>query len=173
MRPLVVLAVTTVTVGLLTAGLWATATPLPGYTINADGGATTDERGLAEFVVADVVFCAIGLLSGIGLGIVTWRGFGRRVGWPAVPIAAVSSLLAAVLCWQVGPLLGPHDFNARLAAAAVGDTVVIDLRLRALVALAVWVLGACGSLLVATAVLRDPDDGYPVRLPWSVREDAG
>lgn len=169
-RSAVALILTTVTVGLLTAWLWAIVTPLPGYTVNADGGATTTEHGLAEFVVADVVFCAIGLPVGIGLGIVAWRGFGRRLGWPAVPIGAAAALVAAVLCWQVGPLIGPHDFATRLATATVGDTVPIDLRLRAVVSLAVWVLGACGAQLVATAVLHDPDDGYPVRLPWSVRD---
>lgn len=165
--PFLTLLGTTIVVGLLTAWLWATLTPLPGYTVQADGGATTTERGLTQFVMADVVFCAIGLPAGIGLGIVAWRGFGRRLGWPVVPIAAAAALVAAVLCWQLGPLIGPHDFHARLAAASIGDTVAIDLQLRAVVALVVWVLGACGVQLVATAVLRDPDDGYPIRLPWS------
>jgi len=170
-RPTVVLVVTAVVVGLLTGWLWATVTPLPGYTVHADGGATTTERGLTQFIIGDVVFCGIGLVAGIGIGIVAWRGYGRRLGWPAVPIAAGAALLAGMLCWQTGELVGPHDFQARLGAAAAGDTVAIDLQLRAVVALAVWVLGACGALLVATAVLRDPDEPYPVRLPWSVRAD--
>lgn len=169
-RPTVVLVVTAVVVGLLTGWLWATVTPLPGYTVHADGGATTTERGLTQFVIGDVVFCGIGLVAGIGIGIVAWRGYGRRLGWPAVPIGAAAALLAALLCWQTGELFGPHDFQTRLSAAAVGETVAIDLRLRAVVALAVWVLGACGALLVATAVLRDPDDAYPVRLPWTARD---
>ena len=169
-RRLVVVGITSVVVGILTGLLWATATPLPGYVVQSDGGATTTERGLTEFIVADVVFAGIGLLTAAGLAIVGWIWYGRRLGWWTVPVTCVFVLVAAVLCWQVGQVVGPHDFDSRLAEAAAGDLVPIDLRLRAPGAMAAWLLGAGLSLMVITAVVRDPDQGRPLRLPWTVRE---
>lgn len=166
-RASVILAVTTVLTGGLCGWLWAAITPLPGYTLREGRSAFTTERGLTEFIIGDVTFSAIGLVAGIGLGAVAWRAFGRTVGWPAVPIGAAAAALAGMECWGVGLLFGPSNFQGRLGAAAVGDTVPIDLALRSPVALVIWVLGACGALLVITAIVRDSDEGYPVRLPWS------
>lgn len=169
--PALTMLLTTVVVGVLAGLLWARLTPLPGYTVQSDGGASTTERGLTGFIHADIVFAGLGLVLGIGLGIVGWRAFGRRLGWLSVPVMIVMALLAAVLCWQVGELIGPTDFDARLAAAAPGQTVPIDLELRARTAIAAWVLGACAALMVLTALVRDPDDGEPLRLPWTVLDD--
>lgn len=167
-KPLV-LAGTTLLVGLLCGWLWPAITPLPGYTVQSDGGAHTTERGLTEFIVGDVTYSAIGLVVGIGLGLVSWRAYGRSLGWPVVPIGVGAALVAGTICWFVGGRVGPHNFTQRLAAAQPGDLVVIDLQLRSAVAVVVWALGACLPLLAITTLARDPDDGEPFHLPWSHR----
>lgn len=162
---------TTLVVGGLSGWLWPAVTRLPGYTVQADHSAVTSERGLTEFINGDVTYCAIGLVVGLGLGLVAWRAYGRRLGWPVVPIAMAAALLAGLLCWIIGVQVGPHDFDQRLAAARVGEVVPIDLQLRARVAIVVWALGACVPLLVITTLAHDPDDGVPFHLPWSRRSD--
>ncbi len=167
-RRLLVVGLTAVVVGALAGWLWAVVTSLPGYTVQSDGGAATTERGLTEFIVADVVFAGIGLVVGAGLAIVAWLWYGRRLGAWTVPMTCAFVLVAALVCWQVGQLVGPHDFSDRLDGAALGQSVPIDLRLRAPSAFATWVLGACLTLMVITAVARDRDEGRPLRLPWTV-----
>ncbi|MGD7707144.1 hypothetical protein [Microlunatus sp. Y2014] len=171
-RRLIILGVTTVVVGLLAGVLWESVTVLPGYIVAADGQAYISEQGLTRFIVADVIYAVIGLAVGIGLGIVCWFVAGRRWGWPVVPLAAVAALLAGLLCWLVGTALGPKDMAARAAAAQPGDVVEIDFALRSPVALAIWVLGAVGALLVITAVARDDEIGGEPNPPRS-REPAG
>ncbi len=164
---IVVVALTTLVVGVLTGVLWARVTVLPTYRRNPDGGGSTDERGLTRFISGDVTFTVIGLVVGIGLGIVTWRWLGRRLGWRSVVVATLAAVLAGVLCWQVGQLVGPSDFSAWMAAAAPGDLIPIDLRLRAVSALAAWVFGAAATLLAITTFVADDEEPRLLRLPWT------
>ena len=46
---------------------WLVVKP-PAYELNSNGGATTTERGLTEFIAADAWFCVIGLVVGLLIG---------------------------------------------------------------------------------------------------------
>lgn len=171
-RRVLVVGLTAMLVGVLSGVFWALATPLPGYVVQPEGAAVISERGLTEFIIGDIVFAGTGLVVGAGLSIVGWLWYGRSLGWWTVPVTCGLVLVAGIVCWQVGQWVGPQDFGTRLADAAVGELVPIDLRLRALGALAAWVVAACLTLMVITAVVRDPDEGRPLRLPWTARTEA-
>ena len=140
--------------GLVTGLIWRLVVTRPGYVVNADGGASTTERGLTEFFAADADFTIIGAIAGILLGLVAWFWFGHR-GWITVPLAIAGSVLAALVCWQFGVLLAGNTFESTLARAEVGQTVRIDLKLSATSAVWVWALFAVAPVLLISSLSRD------------------
>jgi hypothetical protein len=152
-----ILAGMSLVIGGLSAVFWATVVDLPTYRILPDGSATISERGITEIVASDVWFVITGALVGAGLGLVTWKWF-RTLGWPTALLAAGSGLLAGIVCWQVGELLGPGSFAERLTGALPGTLVPIPLELRSLSALAVWGFAAVTPVLLASSLGPDDED---------------
>ncbi|HEY9293883.1 MAG TPA: hypothetical protein VIP98_21595 [Microlunatus sp.] len=146
-----------VLIGIGAGALWEKITPLPTYSIAANGTASTTERGLTEFFASDAWFCALGFFISLGLGIIAWKWFGK-LGWPVVVVAILGAVSAALVCWYVGYQLGPGDFDRRLAAARPGDVVPIALNLRSPVALLVWAFGAIIPVLLRASLGRDDEE---------------
>jgi hypothetical protein len=146
--------------GALSGVLWAAVVDLPTYRVSNDGGATTSERGLAAFVGSDAWFCLIGAVLGLALGLLGWRRF-RDLGWPVVLVVTGTALAAALVCWLVGTLLGPGDFDQRLAAARPDDLVPISLALRAKAALLVWPFLAAVPVLLGSSLGADEEESGP------------
>lgn len=158
-------------VGALTGIAWWKLSVLPGYTVGADGGASTGQRGLAEFVSADAWFTVLGLVVGLGLGLLAWRLF-RRAGWPVVPLAMLAALGAALCCWAVGHQLGPGPFAPRLGAAGPGEVVPVELTVRARSALLVWPFAALLPILLAASLGRDEEAAGSVTVGDSASGDS-
>ena len=156
-RWLVAFAIGNVVLGCLAGVLWFFIVPLSTYQVLAEGQATITERGLASFVAGDAWFVILGLVLGIVCGLVVWS-WCSGLGWVCVPLAVLGSTLMGLLCWQVGALLGPDLFNQRLAEAAPGDVVPIDLTVRGPVALLMWPFGAVLVLMMLSALVPDPED---------------
>lgn len=152
------LAVLAVVVGGLTAVVWAGLVELSLYRIKADGSALVSERDYTKVIQADAWFVICGLFVGVGLGIVTWKWF-KPLGWPTALLAAGAGLLSAIVCWKFGELLGPAGgtFIERLAKAAPGEQVPIDLTLRAMSSPAVWAFAAVTPVLLAASL--GPEEG--------------
>jgi len=76
-------------------------------------------------------------------------------------LAAAAGLLAGIVCWQVGELLGPAGgtFDERLANALPGEQVPIALTLRSLSAPAVWAFAAVTPVLLAASL--GPEEAAP------------
>ncbi|MFP5281909.1 MAG: hypothetical protein ACLGIF_00480, partial [Actinomycetes bacterium] len=102
-------------------------------------------------------YTAIGLLTGLLLGWVGWLRL-RRWGWPLVVVAGTAALVAALLCWAVGSALGPEPFAARLAMAAPGDSLPVELTVRARAALLAWPLGALLPVLLGASLGQDEEE---------------
>lgn len=145
-------------VGGLSAVFWASIVTVPTWRISATNSvAVMTERGVTEIVAADVWFVITGALVGVGLGLVTWKWF-RPLGWPTALLAVGSGLLAGVVCWQVGQVLGPGPEAERLAAALPGAVVPAALQLRSLSALAVWGFAAVTPVLLVSSLGPDEED---------------
>ena len=145
-----------------TAGVvwWLVVKP-PAYELNSNGGATTSERGLSEFIAGDAWFCAIGLVVGLLIGLAAWRWL-RTVGWSVVLVVLVCAVASALTCWLVGYRLGPGDFSARLAAAQPGQLVSIPLTLRARASLLTWPFFAIIPVLLGSSLGRDEEEPRPL-----------
>ena len=146
--------------GALTGVLWWWVVDLPGYLVNRDGGASTSERGLADFVAGDAWFTLLGSLAGLLLGWLAWARL-RQLGWPVVLIAVGAAVAAALVCWLVGYLLGPDDFTRRMARSRPGDLVLIQLTIRAKASLLVWPFAATVPVLLASSLGRDDEEPRP------------
>lgn len=142
--------------GIAGAVLWRLVVHLPAYVVQPDGSATVSERALTEFFAGDAWYTVIGVVAGAGLGIASWRRF-KGVGWPCAFLAAGLGLLAGVVCWQLGEVLGGVPFDERLAAGTPGDTVPISLALRSPSALAVWAFAAVTPILLGSALGPDEE----------------
>ena len=142
--------------GALSGVAWWAVTDLPTFRVVAGGGAVTSERGLAGYIAADAWFVVCGAVVGLVVGVLAWRWFGRS-GWPVVVLAAVIGTGAGLLCWAVGYRIEPGSFAVRLAAAQPGDSVAIDLTVRARAALLVWPLFAVVPVLLGSSLGRDPE----------------
>jgi hypothetical protein len=139
---------------------WLVVKP-PAYELNSNGGATTTERGLTEFIAGDAWFCAIGLVAGLLIGLAAWRWL-RSLGWTVVLVVLVCAVASALTCWLVGYRLGPGDFSARLAAAQPGQLVPIPLTLRARASLLVWPFFAIIPVLLGSSIGRDEEEPGPL-----------
>lgn len=147
--------------GAATGVAWWALVDLPVYRVSRDGGASTSERGLAQFFGGDAWFVALGLVVGLGLGLLGWRAL-RRLGWAQVVVVTLVALLAGLVCWWVGYRLGPGEFNPRLAAARAGDLVPIELTLRARASLLTWPFFAIVPVLLGSSLGRDDEEPPPV-----------
>ena len=147
--------------GALAGIAWWAVVREPAYRVNPDGGASINERGLAEFMAGDAWFCVFGLMVGIGLGLVAWRAL-SDLGWPLVLLVAVVAVLGGLVCWYVGHRLGPGNFVGRLAAAEPGDLVPIELTLRAKASLLTWPFFAIIPVLLGSSLGRDEEEPKPI-----------
>lgn len=148
--------------GALAGAIWWLVVDLPAYAVNVDGNASTSERGLTQFIAGDAWFCGIGLVVGVGLGLLGWRRF-RSLGWPLVLVVTLVALGAGLVCWWVGYRLGPGEFNPRIAVAQPGDSVPIELTLRARASLFSWPFFAIIPVLLGSSLGRDDEEPRPLR----------
>lgn len=148
--------------GILAAAVWRLVVRLPSYVVQPDGSASVSERALTEVFAGDAWYVVLGAVVGAGLGVATWRRF-KGIGWLSALLAAGLGLLAGLVCWQLGQLLGGAPFDERLAAASPGDEVPISLALRSPSALAVWAFAAVTPILLGSAL--GPDDEAAPRQP--------
>jgi hypothetical protein len=157
-----ILAAGCVALGAAAGVLWWLLVKPPAYEVNSNGGATTSERGLAEFIAADAWFCAIGLVVGLLIGLAAWRWL-RTLGWTIVLVVLLCATASALTCWLVGYRLGPGDFSARLAAAQPGELVPIPLTLQARASLLAWPFFAIIPVLLGSSLGRDDEEPRPLR----------
>ncbi|HET7725359.1 MAG TPA: hypothetical protein VFK68_12015 [Propionibacteriaceae bacterium] len=159
-------------VGFLSGVFWFGVVDLPTYTIGEDFRGYTTERGLTEVFATDAWFSGLGLVVGAGVGYVAWRWF-RELGWPVTFLAALGALLAGLVCNVTGHWLGPHSFDARLAAASPNDVIPIDFQLHTPVVLLVWAFAGVLPVLVVSSLGPDAEEEPRPRRPRTRSVDRG
>lgn len=170
-----VLGILSVVVGAVAGWTWRSLVTLPEYVVQSDGRAVISQADLSRLAAVDVVFALIGLPVGVLLGAAAWWLL-NRAGWSVALVAVGAALIAALTCWGTGIVLGPADFDTRLADAAAGDHVPVAFELQAWSALALWAFAAVVVPLFASAL--GPEMWAPVapadgRRPRPAGRDVG
>lgn len=140
--------------------LWSAVTPLASYTVLEDLSAAIGERGQAEIVAADATFTLITAIVGLIIGVLGWLTLHRR-GWWVVAATLLGASAASVMAWRFGISVGQHDFLARLASAAAGEVVQVDLTLRSMSALLVAPFAAITPIMLLSAFWPEPAAKQP------------
>ncbi|HMQ65907.1 MAG TPA: hypothetical protein PJ992_06415 [Arachnia sp.] len=148
----------TVVLGALGGLLWAKVTPIASYTVLDGLAAYISERSQATIVAADATFSLITGVLGVVVGVVGWVMLFRR-GWWVVGVPVLAALGASAVAWWVGTIVGNNGFAARMAEAAVGDVVQMDLQLRSLSALLVGPFAAITPIMLLSAFWPEPRAG--------------
>ncbi|WP_461028777.1 hypothetical protein, partial [Streptomyces sparsus] len=146
---LLVAVVLTVAGGLLGLLWWWLASPVRYVSDgqNALLGNTEAEDTFAVDGTFALLAMGLGVVSGLLLFLVRRGG-----GVGAVLGLALGSVLASVVGWRLGVLLGPgQDLTARAAEAGRGSTLEAPLQLGATAVLLAWPLAAVATHLVAVA----------------------
>ncbi|SHN68045.1 hypothetical protein SAMN05660350_01582 [Geodermatophilus obscurus] len=151
----------------LPAGLvWWALAPRATFEVTADGPVPVGAPSVELLVADDGVYTLVLAGLGLGAGLVAWR-LRRRRGVATVLALAVGTVLASLVAWQVGELLGAGPSPAELAT--VGTRVITPLRLGSPAALAVApflaVLAYVVSTLLTAAEDLDRPDPAPARPP--------
>ncbi|MBK7821215.1 MAG: hypothetical protein IPJ61_09085 [Tessaracoccus sp.] len=162
-RVIVYLA-TTVLLGGLGGLLWANVTPLASYTVLDSLAAFISERSQATIVAADATFTLITGVVGLIIGVVGWVMLFRR-GWWVVGVPVIAALCASAVAWWVGTLVGSNSFATRMAEAAAGDVVQMDLQLRSLSALLVGPFAAITPIMLLSAFWPERRAATPADAP--------
>ncbi len=150
------LAALAILVGVVGSLVWANITYLPSYVVHADGHAAISDSDVGLLFSRNFWFVIIGLGAGLAVGLAGWIRL-RSIGWPVAVISAAMALLAALVCWKVGQLIGPGPFAPRLASAQPGDSVPVALTLTTPSGLAAWAFAAVAVPLFAASLGPDPD----------------
>ncbi|WSA83457.1 DUF2567 domain-containing protein [Micromonospora sp. NBC_01796] len=124
LRTLTVAVATVLVLTLLGAPLglaWRAVAPsVP--VIQADGGAVLAQPQPEEFVAADGWFSLFGLVFGLLAALVVWWVLRRYRGPVGMVVAALGSIGAAVVAWQVGRHIGLGEYQRMLETAAAGTS---------------------------------------------------
>lgn len=151
--------------------LWHQLVDLPVYTRTADNG-TMDALELSGSVAIDawyaVVAATLALL--VGAGCTLWAGRSPRLNVVALFLGGGA---AGLLMLGVGRWLGPGDLEARLADAAVGDKVPVELvpnstltdvlGLQVPVIFLVWPIAALAGAVVVLLLAPAPQEDWAAR----------
>ena len=142
--------------------LWWALAPRATFEVTEEGPVPVG-RPTAELLVADDAVYVL-VLAGLGLvaGLAAW-GWRRRRGVATVLALAVGTLLAALVAWQLGELLGTGPTPDQLTD--VGTQVVTPLRLSSMAALAVAPFLAVLGYVVATLLTPAEDLDRPGPAP--------
>lgn len=136
-----------VLVGLAVGGAWFLLAER-WYWTASDGRLTMGEAAAAGQFRAIAWFVVLGAVASALWGaVVTMRSASS---WRLVPTVVVGALLASVVAWQVGLLLGPHDPRAQPEGLSNGDKVAAQFVVDSPVPFLVWPLAAVAGLLTVT-----------------------
>lgn len=140
-------------VGIVSGLIWNRSVELPTYQVADDFRATIEESQLTHLMATDVMYCLIGVIAGLILGILAWALFYNRP-ITAMIVALIGSAVGGILTRVVAQFIGPKDFNTRISAAEPGSTVRADFAGHTWVPLALWVGVAMVPILVGVLFIR-------------------
>lgn len=146
-RRLAVAAVVAVLAGVAAGLVWLRLAH-PARWEGRDGGLVlTEAASRGQFSVV-VVFVLIGVIVSVVGGWLVVR-LVPDLGWLAVPVVVALTVLAAVVAWRVGVMLGPPD-PSTVAGVKNGDRVPSELAVNGVAPFLVWPIFGLAGVIAGT-----------------------
>lgn len=146
-RRLVVAALVTVVTGLAAGLVWVWLAHPAQWEATEGRLVLTEAAARGRFSVV-VVFVLIGVIVSVVGGWLVVR-LVPDLGWLAVPVVAVLTVLAAVVAWRIGILLGPPDPSS-VSGVKDGDRVPSELVIDSVAPFMVWPIFGLAGVIGAT-----------------------
>lgn len=138
-------------IALILSIFWVNGSKLPAYVIASPDSAIVGQQNVTEFISADITFFVLGLAGGLIYGTIAWLLL-HKIGVMSGFIIAGSAFIGSLLTWLFGTLIGPHDFDYRVAVAKVNEVVLVDINIHAWPALLSWPIGALLIVFVSASI---------------------
>ena len=142
-------------VGVLGAVLWVVLAEPAEWQVIGGRIVMTEFASLGEFPVL-LWFAAIGAGLSFVFGLV--GQVVARGDWSRAVFFAAGSILASLIAWRLGVVLGPVDPREAAAGLAEGATVPDQLALNSIAPFLAWPIGALAGALAGTAFDRESQD---------------
>jgi hypothetical protein len=146
-RRLLVAALAAVVVGVAAGAVWVWLAHPAEWEARNGGLVLTEAASRGRFSVV-VVFVLIGVIVSVVGGWLAVRLL-PGLGWLAVPLVGVLTVLAAVVAWRVGIVLGPPDPSS-VAGVTDGDRVPSELAIDSVAPFLVWPIFGLAGVIGAT-----------------------
>jgi len=156
-------AAATAVCGIPAGFAWGAVAPRVLVQVVAHGTAQIGNPETSAFIVADVWFCAIGIIGGLLTGSLGYLIAVRR--WAAAAAAGLiaGALAASSVALWVGDLDGLAAFRHQLAVSAPGTRLHASLALGAKSGLIFWPLLAALTIAVIEMIIRSRSGRRPAR----------
>jgi len=145
-----------VLVGAAGGALWAWLAEPANWQVVGGRIVMTEFSSLDEFPVL-LWFVAIGLVLSFGYALV--GQFVLKADWARAAWLVVGAVVASLIAWRLGIVLGPDDPRGVAATLTEGDTVPDQLSLNSIVPFIAWPIGALAGILLASSFERDSETG--------------
>lgn len=141
-RDVVLVSVAMLLLGIAAGLVWTWLAEPAKWEVTSRGIVLTEAASVGQFSVM-ALFVLLGAVVSLVWGwVAAWRL--ADLGWLLCPLVVVATVVAALIAWQIGVILGPAD-PAAVQGAEVGDLVPSRLRLDSVVPFLVWpILGLMG-----------------------------
>ena len=150
--------------------LWHRLAPGVPVINGGDGRILINEQSPEEFIAADGWFTILGFAFGLLVAVVAWLVLRRFRGpWLLISVTA-GTLLAAVMAWQLGRLIGQGAYDDWQRTSVLRDTYQAPPDLHAYVVLLVPAFAAVIVLTLAAGWSNDPILDEPGALPGYGRD---
>lgn len=155
-RRLVVASASVLVLAVVAALLWVWLAEPAEWEAREGGVVLTEAASRGQFSVI-AVFVLIGVVASLVWG---WAAgwLLSDLGWLMVPVVVVLTIVAAVVTWQIGVVLGPPAPSS-VTGVSVGDRIPAQLEIDGLAPFLAWpifgLIGAIGATLTKARLADD------------------
>jgi Na+/H+-dicarboxylate symporter len=155
-KKLAVSVVAMLLLGVATGAVWQWQANPAEWEVRADGSIVLTEIAARDQFGVIVVFVIVGAIVSLIWGFATTFAL-RDLGWRLTPIVILTTLVAAVIAWQVGVALGPEGPQAAVDPN-VGDLLPSKLKIDSIPPFLAWPLFGMLGVVLSTWMSKEAPD---------------
>ena len=149
--------------GIAAGAVWQWLAEPAEWLVQPDGNIVLTELAARDQFGVTVLFVVVGAVVSLVWGVASGHAL-RDLGWLLTPLVVATTLVAAVVAWQVGMELGPVG-PREAVDPGVGDRLPSKLEIDSFAAFIVWPIFGVAGLLLSTWLGKDTHDHVEAHTP--------